>query len=258
MLDIKNLKAGYGKKNILDIKSLSFSDSGIETIAGCNGCGKSTLLKAILGIIPRNGDINFDGISIKKLSHKERAKKIAYLPQNCPSLEIDVMSLVENGRYPYKRFSNSLNKEDRELIEESINKVELWDKRYKNIKELSGGERQRAFLAMTIAQNTKILLLDEPTTYMDIAHQCKLMNILQTLSSQGKSIIMSSHDLPQSFTYSDNICLMKDGKILCHDKTDKIANQKEYLKEAFSLTLKEMDKNSNLLYRYAYQKPESL
>lgn len=254
MLDIKNLKAGYGEKNVLDIQSLSFEDSGITTIAGCNGCGKSTLLKAILGIIPRKGDINFNGISIKTLSHKERAKKIAYLPQHCPPVEIDVISLVENGRYPYHLFNNSLTKEDKELVEDAINKVELWDKRNKNIKELSGGEKQRAFLAMTIAQNTKILLLDEPTTYMDIAHQCKLMEILRILSSQGKSIIMSSHDLPQSFTYSNNICLMKDGKILCNNKTDIVAKQEKYLKEAFSLSLKEIDGNDKLLYKYAYQK----
>lgn len=250
MIKIENLIAGYYKeKNILKISSLEFADGKINSIIGLNGSGKSTLLKTIIGLTNYSGNIFVDKKNLSSLSHKERAKKIAYLPQNYSVVNMDVYTLVCHGRFPYLGFSKVLSQQDKDLVEYSLSLTDLWQKRFYSVKEISGGERQRAYIAMAIAQNTKMLLLDEVCSSVDIKHQIKIMKILHKLAEDGKGIILTSHNLEQSFSDSDIITLLDEGKIVSSKSPQEFLKDKNSIKDIFKVSLKQtQEKNS--LYKY--------
>ena len=234
----KNFSTGYTKSKIINNLSFKLNNKEWIGIIGSNGSGKSTLLKGILKFIPTlSGDITIDGLSIKDFSRNSLSTKIAYLPQQLNNnLNISVEELVGLGRSPYKKFWDlDLNNVDINIVKKAIEIVEI--KQYKNklINELSGGQIQRAYLAMSIAQNPKILLLDEPTTFLDINYQIKFLESLkQLIKNNGISIITVLHDINLAARFCDRIAILKNGKLIDINTPQKVLTELNF-KKAFDI-----------------------
>ncbi len=237
-LIFKNFSTGYSKINIVNQINFKLKEREWIGIIGANGSGKSTLLKGVLKFIPTlSGDIFLNGISTNNYSRKELSKKISYLPQTLNNnLNITVKDLISLGRSPYKKFWDfNLNKEDKNKIEEAIEIVELKNLKNKFITELSGGQCQRAYLAMVIAQDPKIMFLDEPTTFLDINHQIKFLDSLRELIKEKNiSIITVLHDINLAARFCHRIAILKNGKLLEINTPKKIMNE-EIFKKAFDV-----------------------
>ena len=237
-LIFKNFSTGYSKINIVNQINFQLKEREWIGIIGANGSGKSTLLKGVLKFIPTlSGDILLNGISTNNYSRKELSKKISYLPQKLNNnLNITVKDLITLGRSPYKKFWDfNLNNEDTNKIEEAIEIVELKNLKDKFITELSGGQCQRAYLAMVIAQDPKIMFLDEPTTFLDINHQIKFLESLKELIKEKNiSIITVLHDINLAARFCHRIAILKNGKLLEINTPKKIMNE-EIFKKAFDV-----------------------
>ena len=183
------------------------------------------------------GDIYFKGTSLKKMDIKEKAKRIALLPQLRYISSITAKSLVEHGRFPYLRFLRKPSIEDKNIVNEAMHFTNTYDFQHTNIEELSGGERQRVFFAMTLAQGSELILLDEPTTYLDIYYQYEILNLIRKLKKQGKTIILVIHDIAQAISISDSIVLMNEGKIIAHDRPENLV-QNHLIEDVFRVKCK--------------------
>tara|TARA_B100000963_G_scaffold209009_1_gene182043 strand:- start:1443 stop:2225 length:783 start_codon:yes stop_codon:yes gene_type:complete len=240
----KNFSTGYESNLIISDLNLKIKSGEWIGIIGANGCGKSTLLKGISKIIPiQNGDVLFNSSNIKVLSTKEIAKIVSYLPQKInPNLPITVKELVSLGRSPHKYFWEfDLNKNDLSIIDEALELCDL--KKYSNnpLSSLSGGQCQRAYLALTIAQKTKILLLDEPTTFLDINFQLQMLDLIKTLNKKNNLTILSViHDVNLAARYCDRLAVFKQGELIAIDEPIK-ALSKEIIKKAFSVESSNVD-----------------
>lgn len=213
---LEDICVNYGEKQIIKDVSFEVEDGQIVTIIGPNGCGKSTLLKAMSRCLkPAKGKVYLDEEDINTINTKNIAKKLAILPQtkNIPS-DITVEELVSYGRYPHLDFRQRLKKEDRETIDWAIEKTGLKDLRKRFVSTLSGGENQRAWIAMSLAQKSKILLLDEPTTFLDISYQVEVLELVKELNNElDITVIMVLHDLNQAARYSDKIFVVNEGRL---------------------------------------------
>ncbi|PMC35432.1 iron-enterobactin transporter ATP-binding protein [Bacillus sp. UMB0899] len=212
-----NLKIGYGERLIVKDLSVEIPDKKITTIIGSNGCGKSTLLKAITRIIPhQSGNVILDGGDISKENTKILAKKMAILPQTPESASgLTVGELVSYGRFPYQKGFGRLTKKDYEVIDWALEVTGTMDFKFRPVDALSGGQRQRVWIAMALAQETDIIFLDEPTTYLDMAHQLEVLELLQKLNKeQERTIVMVLHDLNQAARFADYIIALKDGQVI--------------------------------------------
>ena len=209
------VSVGYGDALIIEKLSLEVVDQGFTALVGPNGSGKSTLLKTFARILkPNTGAILIDGESITKQASKEVAKKLAFLPQGPVVPEgITVEQLVSYGRSPYRSGFGTATAEDRSITDRALAITSLNDMRDRPVTDLSGGQRQRAWVAMTLAQDTGILLLDEPTTFLDIAHQFELMDLLADLHDNGRTIVIVLHDINQACRYANNVVVLRDGAI---------------------------------------------
>ena len=249
MIQIRNLKAGYDGEPLVAIDALTFKDGEMTAIVGLNGSGKSTLLKAILGINRYAGEVLVDGKNLSGIGHKARARAVAYLPQLHQANNLDVYTLVCHGRFPYLGFSKVLGQKDKALVENALRLTDMWDKREKNLGEISGGERQRAYLAMVIAQDTRMILLDEPTTYMDITHQVAMLSVLRQLADEGRGVVLTSHDLPQSFSLCDSVCLMRGGAIVASGTSDALLADADVVRRVMGVSLRRTE-DDTFLYKY--------
>lgn len=212
-----NLEIGYGERLIVKDLSVEIPDKKITTIIGSNGCGKSTLLKAITRIIPhQSGTVILDGEDISKKNTKLLAKKMAILPQTPESASgLTVGELVSYGRFPYQKGFGRLTKKDYEVIDWALDVTGTIDFKFRPVDALSGGQRQRVWIAMALAQKTDIIFLDEPTTYLDMAHQLEVLELLQKLNKeQEHTIVMVLHDLNQAARFADYIIALKDGQVI--------------------------------------------
>lgn len=214
MIELQSVSAGYGNHTVLEAVSATFEKGKLTGIIGINGCGKSTLLKVMLGILPCKGDISVDGRSLKDMSRKEIAQKIAYLSQGKSTPDMTVEQLALHGRFPHLRYPRQYSRQDREIAFSAMEQLGLAELAQRSLFSLSGGMRQNAYIAMALAQDTDYILLDEPTTYLDISHQLGLMQTLRKLADGGKGIVTVMHDLPLAFTYCDEILLLDGGKVL--------------------------------------------
>lgn len=223
MIRLKDIKASYGQKITLDNINYSFLDGKITAIVGMNGCGKSTLLKTIVGLMtPLSGQVFIDNQDIKLLSDQKRAQQIAYLPQNRNIPVISVGRMVLHGRFPYLSYPRRYKKEDYEITNHAMERIGILELKDRNMAELSGGERQKVYLAMALAQETKTILLDEPTTFLDINYQLEILKLLTDLRNEGKTVISVLHDIGAALTVTDQLVVMQAGKILMSGAPDEI------------------------------------
>ncbi|PER58446.1 iron ABC transporter ATP-binding protein [Bacillus thuringiensis] len=217
-MEIKNVTFSYDNvTNRLKSVSSEIEIGKITTIIGPNGCGKSTLLSVMSrNHVPSSGEVILDGKAISEYKPKELARKLAVVhQQNEAPADITVEKLISFGRMPYKNIFSPQTDEDREAIERTLVCTNLQSKRDKPIYALSGGERQRVWIAMTLAQNTPMIFLDEPTTYLDIYYQLEILELVKELNEvYGLTIVMVLHDINQAIRYSDHIIVMKDGEII--------------------------------------------
>jgi len=217
ILNAEDIKISIKNKNIIKSFSYSFGQAKIYSIIGPNGSGKTTLLRALSrNLKPSSGDVKLYGKSIYKQNTKEVAKKLAVLSQVHSSMtDIKVRDLVSYGRYSHRAWWKGNNSNDIDMIEWAIEKTGMKKFENRKINTLSGGERQRAWIAMAIAQKPNVLLLDEPTTFLDIGHQLELLKLIYKLNREEKiTIIMVLHDLNQAVHYSDELLIIKDGELV--------------------------------------------
>lgn len=215
MLEFRNVCVSCGRTPILKDINVNFPAGEISTIVGPNGCGKTTLLQCLNGVSQVTaGSILLNGEDYLNLPVRERAKRLSFLPQVrtiIPSLP--VKTLVEHGRFPHLGFSRRKSFKDVYLVEQAMKFTDTYDCREMYVDTLSGGVRQRVFLAMILAQDCDFIVLDEPTTFLDIEGQRSFLNLLPTLKTQGKTILLVLHDLAQAIRISDHLIVMSDRKI---------------------------------------------
>lgn len=216
-LAARALSLGYGRASIVEALDVTIPAGAFSALIGPNGSGKSTLLQALAGLLtPTAGHVVLDGALIARLSAKELARRVGMLPQGPVAPEgLTVDELVQQGRYPHRPLFGRWSDRDRLACEEALRLAGMWDLRHRPLDCLSGGQRQRAWLAMTLAQETATLLLDEPTTFLDLAHQIDVMEVITELVAQrGKTVIAVLHDLNQAARYADHMVMMTQGRIV--------------------------------------------
>ncbi|MCR5176663.1 MAG: ABC transporter ATP-binding protein [Anaerovibrio sp.] len=228
MLEAKNLNVGYGSRLIVKNINLSVASSDIISIIGPNGSGKSTLLRALARLLPvASGEIRLSGEDINKKNEKEIAKLMAFMPQSTdfPG-DITVRELVSLGRMPYRGFLDEFGERDFQAINRALELTNMTIYQHRSVLALSGGERQRARLALALAQEPQLLMLDEPTTYLDIRHQLELMMLIHQLHDDlGLTVIMVLHDLNHAARFSNRIVAIKDGAILADGNVNRVFSE---------------------------------
>ncbi|HJD12512.1 MAG TPA: ABC transporter ATP-binding protein [Candidatus Ruminococcus avistercoris] len=215
-MEVKNLSFAYGKNRVLKDISFRIKEGDITTIMGANGCGKTTLFSLMTrNLYPRRGDIFLKGKNIQNLGLKEFARRVSIVHQyNTSSDDITVERLVSFGRTPHMKMMRGRSEEDERLIRWAMEVTNVEKYRDREISRLSGGQRQRVWIAMALAQNTKILFLDEPTTYLDIRYQIEILELVKKLNREfGITIIMVLHDINQAIYFSDCVIGLKDGLV---------------------------------------------
>ncbi|MGP4070095.1 ABC transporter ATP-binding protein [Halobacillus sp. B29] len=236
-LSTEQLKIGYGEVTVVDDLDLHLPEGKITTIIGPNGCGKSTILQTMSRLIkPKKGSVYLDGKAIHKASTREIATKMAVLPQTpeAPS-GLTVYELVTYGRFPHQRGFGRLTDDDRDLIEWALEVTGIADFAERPIDSLSGGQRQKVWIAMALAQETELLLLDEPTTYLDLAHQLEVLQLLDRLNrEENRTIAMVLHDLNHASRFADHMVAIKNGRIVQEGESKDVMT-KEVLGEVFQI-----------------------
>lgn len=215
-LSTENLRLGYGQQVIIPELNLRVAGGKVTSIIGPNGCGKSTLLRALARLLPlQGGGIQLYGQALHALPGREVARRLAILPQGPTAPEgLSVEELVWFGRHPHQGRFPVRREEDRTAVQWALDQTGMRIFAGRPLDALSGGQRQRAWIAMSLAQQTDILLLDEPTTYLDLSHQLEVLHLAQRLNrEQGKTVVMVLHDLNQAVRYSDEIIAMKGGEV---------------------------------------------
>ena len=216
IIKAQNICVSINDKEIVQNLSLEIPEGKVTAIIGPNGCGKSTTLKALSRILPYKGSVTFKGNEMSALSQREFAKSLAILTQSpqAPS-DLTVNDLVEMGRFPHRGFLGCGGKDDKEHVEWALAQTGVTAMRNRLLNTLSGGERQRAWIAMALAQRPEVLLLDEPTTYLDICHQLEIMQLIGRLNQElGLTVVMVVHDLNHAIMYADHVVVVKAGKLV--------------------------------------------
>mgnify|MGYP002552815880 FL=1 len=237
---VKNLSFAYGRQQVLKNLDLELHEGKITTLIGANGCGKSTLFSLMTkNLRPDGGRILLRGQDIAGMKLREFARQAAIVHQyNTAPVDLSVEKLVGYGRTPYHTMGLSPDpKEDEEKIRRAMEITHTYKHKDKPVSELSGGQKQRIWIAMALAQDTKVLFLDEPTTYLDIRYQLQILKLIRQLNREyGITIVMVLHDINQSLYYSDEIVAMKDGKMIAHGLPEEILTG-ELVREVYDVNL---------------------
>lgn len=214
MVTVSALNVSYEDEEVLHDISASFQAGQITVIIGPNGCGKSTFLKTIMRLVPySSGSVSVAGKDLDDFTSKELARQITYLPQSRNIPDITVNRLVMHGRFPYLGYPRNYTKQDRQLVAEALEDLGITHLASRKMEMLSGGQRQKVYLAMAIVQQTGVILMDEPTTYLDIKNQFEILDYARTLANQKKAVIMILHDFDEALQYADQIILMDKGTV---------------------------------------------
>lgn len=216
MLSAEGLTVGYEARDVLAGLDVTVPEGRFTVIIGPNACGKSTLLRSLARLLkPRGGTVRLDGVPVDEQSPRHVATRMAVLPQTPLVPEgVTVAELVGRGRSPYQRWYRQWTVEDTEAVATAMRSADVAELADRPVAALSGGQRQRVWIAMTLAQQTPILLLDEPTTYLDPAHQLEILTLLGRLRDEGKTVVAVLHDLNQAARYADHVIAMRDGQIV--------------------------------------------
>ena len=212
-----------------------FPEGKISVLIGPNGCGKSTTVKSIMRLVPEyTGEIIIGGTPLEDIPQRELAKKIAYVSQSRNVPDITVYNMVMHGRYPYLSYPRRYRKEDHEIVRNAIKMAGLEEFADRKLENLSGGQRQKAYMAMALAQDTDVIIMDEPTTFLDVKNQFEMMDHAKKLSEMGKTIIMILHDMEAVLHYADHVILMKDGKDVLSGSAEEVLRSTK-LEEVFGI-----------------------
>lgn len=233
----KQVVSGYDNQTIVHGIDLLIPDNKISVIIGANGCGKSTLLKTLARLIkPTSGEITLDSQPLHKIPPKPLARVLGLLPQSPIVPEgISVSDLVGRGRYPHQSMFSGWTKEDYEAVAEAMEIMNITEFAHRSIDELSGGQRQRVWIAMALAQQTDILFLDEPTTFLDITYQIEILDLLTDLNrKRGTTIMMVLHDINLAARYADHIFALREGKLIAEGEPSKVITS-ELIEDVFGL-----------------------
>lgn len=215
MIELKGVCFGYGREPLLENLSCRLPDHAITAVIGPNGSGKSTALRLCARLLtPQRGEIRVGGKPAAAYDPRSFARQLAYLPQSRPTPMITVRSLVSHGRFPHLGMTRRLSAADEAAVDRALTMTGMAACAHRDLRTLSGGQRQKAYLAMLIAQGAPHLLLDEPTTYLDVLHQMELMEILRALRDEGCCIGVVLHDLTQAVSLCDRALLLHEGRLL--------------------------------------------
>lgn len=253
-IEVKDLCFSYGTKQVLDNISLNLKEGKITTILGPNGCGKTILFHLLTKILKgQKGNIYLNQVLIENISLKEFSKKVAIVQQtNSASDDVKVETIVGYGRTPYIKLFSSYKEEDKKIIDWAMEVTGVKEYKDREIGSLSGGQRQRVWIAMALAQNTKILFLDEPTTYLDVRYQLEILELIKKLNKEyGITIIMVLHDINQSIAYSDYLIGLKDGHVKLEGEPNQVITQ-EIISDLYGILLDVVAIDGNkhvLMYR---------
>jgi iron complex transport system ATP-binding protein len=214
-LRAEDLSVGYGERDVLQGVDVPLPPGQITAIVGANACGKSTLLRTFARLLKAtSGTVLLDGAEIASLPTREVAKRLGFLPQSpVPPEGLTVEDLVHRGRFPHQKLGRRTSEEDRAKVDWALGATGVDDLRDRPLDQLSGGQRQRAWIAMALAQDTPILLLDEPTTYLDLAHQLEVLDLLADLNEQGRTIGLVLHDLNHACRYAHHLVALRHGRV---------------------------------------------
>ncbi len=213
----EDLTLGYGGRPIVERLSLTVEPGLVTTIIGPNGCGKSTLLRALGRLLrPQSGRVLLDGKAVSSMKSRDVARLLGVLPQTPVAPEgLTVADLVARGRHPHQSWLRQWSPDDETEVAAALERTGIAELAGRTLDELSGGQRQRAWISMALAQGTDVLLLDEPTTYLDLAHSLEVLDLIDVLRAElGRTVVMVLHDLNMAIRYSDRLVVMHDGRIV--------------------------------------------
>lgn len=241
-LAAEGLSLGYGDRAVIDSLDLAVPPGEMTVIVGANACGKSTLLRSLSRLLaPRTGRVVLDGREVHRMPARELARTLGLLPQSSIAPEgITVADLVSRGRYPHQSLLRQWSREDERVVAESMAATGVQDLAARPVDELSGGQRQRVWIAMALAQQTPLLLLDEPTTYLDIAHQIEVLDLCARLHEEGRTVVAVLHDLNHAARYATHMIAMRDGRIVAEGAPAAVVTS-ELVEEVFRLPCRVID-----------------
>lgn len=223
MIKIKNLCIEYDGKKALNDISLNFEEGRLTVLTAPNGGGKSTLLKAAAGLQEmKSGSIRIDDREIGDWSRTELARRVAYMSQNRNTPNIQAKKMVLHGRFPYLSYPRKYRKEDYEAAAEALRQTDAEELANRFVPELSGGQRQRIYLAMTLAQGTDAIFLDEPLNFLDVKHQTELLKLARRLADEGKTVVLVIHDIRLALQEADTIAVLQDGKLIASGTPEEV------------------------------------
>lgn len=223
MIKIKNLTAGYQGKAVVQDVSMECIPGEVLVLLGPNGSGKTTLLKAALGLLPAmGGEVLYDGVDIRRMKRRQIAQKAAFLTQSRTTPSIQALRMVLHGRFPYLSYPRRYSQEDYAIAHSAMDATGCRQYENMNVNELSGGQKQGVYVAMALAQDTRTVFMDEPTTYLDIRRQFQIMDTARALAGEGKAVVLVLHDLALALRCADRIAVFQDGRLRICDTPENV------------------------------------
>lgn len=250
MIELQDLSAGYGGRTVLGRVSLTFPDGQVTALLGPNGCGKSTLLRTVMGLHPASGgQVLVDGVPSGSLTSRQLARVVAYLPQSRGVPNITARRMVLHGRFPYLSYPRRYRAEDHKMAAQALQWVGGSELADRPVRQLSGGQRQKVYLAMALAQDTKAIFMDEPTTFLDVGAQLEVMALARRLAGRGKTVGMVLHDLPLALRWSHRAAVLDQGVLrFCGTPEEVFASG--VLEEVFGVRLGRLRTEKGWQYYY--------
>jgi iron complex transport system ATP-binding protein len=236
-LEARELTLGYHEHTIIEALDVLIPEGRVTVIVGANACGKSTLLRGLARLlVPASGRVLLGGEDVRRMPPKVLARRVGFLPQTASAPDgVTVAELVARGRFPHQRLLQQWSPEDAAAVNAAMRATGVSGLRERAVDELSGGQRQRVWIAMLLAQQTPVMLLDEPTTYLDIAHQMEVLELCRRLNrAEARTVVLVLHDLDQACRYADHLIVMREGRILGSGSPADVMTE-QVLAEAFGL-----------------------